>query len=197
MKVSRSLFRWPLVSAGVTLLLWLALCFVVIGIPASGRAYGRGDYWSPAAYVLGVDACEEVARWLQVTVNVFWDSVPYCRIRVDDRAWGLQTSDSAALRVYVGRSSSSAPQQNRSLVQVWAMPKNPAPVPWGARSQLVLLYPSLPSARQVVVYVGLLPGVHFAAVVFVVMLMVGSIVRVVSCVVSPSAKEPTGSGEES
>jgi len=178
--MKRSLFFWPVVSAGVVFFLWLGLCFCVIGFPAFGRP-GSPDFWSPALQLLGGGARIELTRWFVSVVNEFWSMAPYCRIRKSHPQWARYSRSPVGLDIGPSWSPS-----RRVIV---------SPLPSSLHSSRDVPMVQL-SPREVLAYVVLMPGAHFAAVVLILAAAVSLVVRLLLHVILPAGGRSPEDAEE-
>ena len=177
--MKRSILFWPVVSAVAAFLLWVGSCFFVIGLvigaPTSGAPVAPRStvptYWSPAAALSKGRQSRTPAHLLSSLVNGLWRVAPYSRApRPEPEAGSAEEQvELLILNHYYhsrGRTSSFGGHMvvlvptsgwttyRASILSVW-------PPTWVGLSR-----------SDVLVYVSVIPGVHFALAAFLLALVV-------------------------
>jgi len=161
---------WSAVSAGVVFLLWVVLCLFVIGVPVS-RAYGLRAFWSPADQLLDARTRRSLQEFLQSAVNILWGLAAYSGPAELDATW--ERVD-APIRVEIDCGVEIVPRTHTQSVRATLVVVGPQVDV--SRLAYDIYYVSL-SAGQVLTYVVLIPGVHFALAAFVLALVVNGATR--------------------
>lgn len=149
--MKRSIFFWPLVIGAAVFLVWMGLCLFVIGAPVA-RVTGEPGFWSPAHYLLGAAHAERLASILESVLYKLWGFAPYCLAGSGYSMEGLYGP--VAISVRLGE-----------VLPGWNHP-------WSCWAPLFPM-----SAGEVLTYVVLMPGVHFALVAFLLALVVSAATR--------------------
>ena len=156
--MKRNLFFWPAISAAVASLVWAGVCGFVIGVPFDVRT---GWFRSPALRLGGPRAWRAVVL-LQSSVNGLWRMVPYCKVPRSLPEWGPDLGPTEIRLAIIGY---DAPGPALAAIRFG---------PQGAPGNV----PGIGlSTGEVLVYVVLMPGVHFALVAFLLALIVSAATR--------------------
>ena len=151
--MKRSILFWPVAVGAAVFLLWALFCLFVIGVPRPGNT--SGTYPSPAYHVLTRPQCVALAQALMSLTNCLWRWVPYCRPAGRDAAWERVDAPVGVQVDFI--------QEGRSFVYVR---------PQADASRYLSIIPSIIrvwalSPREVLAYVIVLPGAHFALAAFI------------------------------
>ena len=168
--MKRSILFWPLVVGAAVFVLWVVVCFFVIGVPGPGASRRAGCilYWSPADRVLSESGYARLVWFIVGSVNHLWRVAPYCRVRTWNPDWDRFPG---ALEVCI---SLSSPRQGGRLHMVGAGPL----AAQGTYSDTSYPCPVVPlSSGEVLIYVAAIPGVHFALVASLLALVVSAVAR--------------------
>lgn len=168
--MKRSILFWPLVFGAAVFLLWVVFCFFVIGVPspAASRRAGCTLSWSLADRVLSESGYAKLMWLLVGSVNDLWRVAPYCRVPKWDPDWDRFPG---ALEICIWLWS---PRQGGRLHMVGVGPL----AAQGTYSDTSFPCPVVPlSSGEVLTYVVVIPGVHFALVVFLLALVVSAATR--------------------
>lgn len=165
--MKRSMLFWPLVVSAAVCLLWAMLCFVVVGVPVS-RGLSRPGFRSPVLSLMDAGSRIRLTRCFVSLVNNFWNLAPYCRAPRSDPFWEGHAWGPIGLDI--------GPNW---LPSRWViLSPLPSPLHSSYNGPMVELSPG-----EVLVYVVLLPGAHFALAAFFLALVVSGVTRVVSRVI--------------
>ena len=201
--MKRSILFWPLVFGAVVFVVWIGFCFfvvgLVIGVPTSGAAvaprFTVPTFWSPAANVLNVRQSGTLAGLLASAVNGLWGVAPYSRAprREAEAGSAEEQVEMLILRHYHHRGAGGGLQQGHMVVVV---PKGG----WTTYlASIISVWPedwtSL-SAGQVLLYVFLIPGVHFTLLAFIVVVLIAFVVRALMRFIPDGAPPPGEEGGE-
>lgn len=185
--MKRNILFWPVVSAAAVLVLWLGLCLFIIGIP--GNSPSPEAFSFPAWRLLGGSrgqwSYRELIRYFENVVTSFWRVAPYGRPsrRSHPQPWQVAESVGEPLTIYLP--SSVRLQKAEGMANYLRSKSRPQEVvlfgpsgrvdPYSPRTlsgvRRVSGYEVL-SHGEVLAYVFLLPGLHFAGVGFVVGLLI-------------------------
>jgi len=185
--MKRSILFWPVVNAVAVFVLWVVFCFFVIGVPspAASRRAGCTLSWSPADRVLSESGYARLMWFFVGSVNHLWRVAPYCRVRTWNPDWDRFPG---ALEVCIWLWS---PRQGSRLHMVGAGPL----AAQGTYSDRSFPCPVVGlSSGQVLVYVFLIPGAHFALMASVVVVLITFVVRTLRGLI-PESAPPSGEEE--
>ena len=209
--MKRSIFFWPVVSAVAVFLLWLVICLFMIGIPGNSpspeafsfpawRLLGRS--WSQRSY-------RQLTWYFENVVTSFWRVAPFCRPsrRSHSHSWQVAEDVSEPLTIYLP--SSVRLQKAEGMANYLRSKGRPQEVvlfgpsgrfdPYSPRIfggvRRVSGYEVL-SHGEVLLYVFLLPGIHFGGAAFMLAFVVALLVRLPLAIVGPKAASGNGQSEE-
>ncbi len=193
--MKRSILFWPLVIGAAVFLVWIAFCFFVIGLVIGAPTYRAQvarpftvpTYWSPAAALFKGRQSRPLAYLLSSVVNGLWRVAPYSRAPRPQAEAGSAEEQVEMLilrhyyhsggrtRLFEGHMVLVVPKggwttYDASILSVW-------PEYWTSLS-----------AGQVLLYVFLIPGVHFALAAFI---LIGVIIVLTRVLIPPT---PDGVG---
>jgi len=200
-----SILFWPVVSAAAISVVWVGFCLLVvglvIGVPTSGAPVAPRStiptFWSPAANLLNARQSGTLAGLLASAVNGFWRVAPYCRPSAPQPdpenhreelqvlvllhhydsggAGGLRWGHMVVLRPKTERSWTP---YLASILSVW-------PQSWVGLSR-----------GEVLLYIFLIPGAHFALAAFILAGVGAVLVRLFMVSVPERAGPSSGVQEE-
>ena len=164
--MKRSILFWPLVVGAAVCLLWGLACFVVVGVPAS-RGPGSPAFSSPVLRLVGATFRIRLTRSFVASVNGFWRFVPYCGPRKSNPDWEQRVWGPIGLDI--------GPNHLPSRWVVLSPLPSPLHSSYNYNGRTLELSPG-----EVLGYVVLVPGVHFALAAFFLALVVNGVTRVLS-----------------
>ena len=170
--MKRGILSWPAMGAAWALVLWFGFCTFTIGVPTGVRA-SAPIYWSPAVRLLDLGQCRTLASLLESLVNGVWDVAPYSRCPKPAAALRGSTGHSEIRVISVYDVLSPSPQRVHQvlLVREECQPYYDFNISsWWPQHGWI-------SLGDVLLFVLLIPGAHFAAVVFAVVVLTGLATR--------------------
>ena len=170
--MKRSILFWPLVSAAGVFLVWLVLSFLLIGVPKRGGLTGSFSFSAQ-----NLPGAGRVYSYYESAVTAIWRTGPYCRPSHTLAEW---EECPPPRRVQLHESGSVGFGQ-------WC--------PLDGFSQRVNVLFVL-GPVDVLVYVVLIPGAHFAFVAFIAVGLITLVVRLVMRFMPQDAPPPPGGEEE-
>jgi len=142
---------------------------VVVGVPRPGNT--SWTYPSPACRLLTQGQSSALAQFLVSLTNRLWQALPYCRPLKSDPTWERLGAPVGVEVDFI--------QEGRSLVCVGPQvdaSRYPFDIPLWALSP-----------REVLAYVIVLPGAHFALAAFIVVGLITLVVRALTRLMPESA----------
>ena len=200
--MKRSVFFWAVLSAAAVFVLWVGFCFFVIGLVIGAPTYRAQvaprftvpTYWSPAADLLNVRQSRTLAGLLASAVNGLWRVAPYCRTpkpQAHPEEHDEQV-EMLVLRHYYHSGGGGGLRQGHMVVVV---PKG------GWTTYLASIISVWPPAwvglspGEVLVYVVLIPGAHFALAAFVLVGVITVLTRLLTRA-APDGVAPPPEGKQ-
>ena len=201
--MKRNKFFWPVLTAAAVFLVWVGICSFVIGLVIGAPTYRAQvaprstvpTYWSPAAALFKGRQSRPLARLLSSLVNGLWRVAPYSRApRPESEAGSAEEQvellilrhhyhSGGRTALFAGHMVLVVPKggwttYDASILSVW-------PEYWTSLSR-----------GQVLLYVFLIPGAHFALAAFV---LVGAVTVLTRVLIRPAsegvARPPKGEKE--
>ena len=201
--MKRSRFLWAVLCAAAVFMLWVGFCFFVVGLVIGAPTY-RGQvaprstvptYWSPAAALFKGRQSRPLAHLLSSLVNGLWRVAPYSRApRPEAEAGSAEEEvELLILRHHYDSGGRTALFAGHMVVLV---PKGG----WTTYDAAILSvwpeYWTSLSRGEVLLYVFLLPGVHFGLVAFVLVGAVSLLTRVLIRPTPEGVAAPPGGKQE-
>lgn len=201
--MKRSILFWPMLGAAAVFVLWVGFCFFVVGLVIGAPTYRAQvaprftvpTYWSPAANLLNVRQSRTLAGLLASAVNGLWRVAPYCRVPRPpaDPEEHHEQVEMLILRHYYHSGGRTGLLGGHMVVLV---PKG------GWTTYLASIISVWPPAwvrlspGEVLLYVFLLPGAHFALAAFILVAVITVLVRLLMRFIPEDAAPPPGGKQE-